>query len=568
MLKVWQKLGWTIAVLLTALLHTSPAQAARFEAGTFISHDTFTAGTRGPQRILFQQPFDVPPIVVAIANQQGSDAATIRITNVTTTGFDELGIEPDNFDGRHVTMTVRYIAIEPGRHVFLDGTIIEAGFTTTNAAQFGSGFSGGVSSWASVTFSAPLGGTPSVLHQVLTANSETNDPANAPPRPWVTSVARSVSSNGFQLALERSEANSGPFPSPETIGWIAFPAGGSGSFIDIAGNAVNWSAVNTSANIRGWDNGCFANNVGQSSPSSVSVAAKITRNNPDGGWLRVCDSSASTLSLRVDEDRDQDRERGLCVAEAESASIITFSQPFHANLRPDLVTVKTLSTADPAPVGGDTVGYRITVTNVGTLSATNVTLNDLLPQGLTATVANGVVNQGSYDAASGVWTIGTVTGSTTATLDLQGTVDLGQGGNTITNSTTAAQGTETDIGTVGDALEVSITITATVDLSLTKTNTPGVNGDVDLADDGVYQGEMVTYVITVSNAGPDAVTGAIVTDSPNAGLNCPSANLVAISGSGAPSGSFTVADLTGAGIALGTLANGSAVSLSYECVIS
>lgn len=567
MLNALLRLGWVIAVLCAAFLSTSPAHATRFEAGTFVSHDTFSAGTRGPQRITFQQPFDVPPIVVAITNQQGGDAATIRITNVTTTGFDELGIEADNYDGQHVTMIVRYIAIEPGRHVFMDGTVIEAGFITTNAVQFGSGFSGGVASWATVNFSAPLGATPSVLHQVLTANSETNNPAEGPSRPFITSIAQSITGSSFQIALERSQANSGPFPSAETIGWIAFPAGGSGSFVDTAGNTVNWSAVNTPANIRGWSNGCFTNNTGLTSSIAVSVASKITRNNPDGGWLRVCDSSASTLSVRVDEDRDQDGERGLSAAESEAASIITFSRPFHANLQPDLVTVKTLTTADSAPAGGDTVGYRITVTNVGTLGATNVSLTDVLPAGLTATAANGVVSQGSFNPSTGLWTIGTVTGSTTATLDLEATVDIGQGENTITNVTTAAQGTETDIGPAGDDLEESITISPTVDLSLTKTNTPGVNGEVDQAEDFLTSGSSVSYVISVTNNGPDRVTGAVVTDTPTAGLDCAPATPVSITGNGLPAGNFTVGDLTTTGITLGTLQNSETATLSFDCTV-
>ena len=74
----------------------------------------------------------------------------------------------------------------------------------------------------------------------------------------------------------------------------------------------------------------------------------------------------------------------------------------------DLVTVKTLISADATPEEGDTVTFNITVTNNGAAQATNVSLSDLLPEGLTATALNGGVSQGSYDAATGLFSIGTL----------------------------------------------------------------------------------------------------------------------------------------------------------------
>ena len=552
------------ACSLALALFAQPASAARLEAGTFVSHDTIN-GSRTPARVTFQQPFDVVPVVIAIASSQGNNSATIRITNVTTTGFDELAIEPDNWDGRHIPMTIQYIAVEPGRHVLSDGTVIEAGFTNTTATQFGSGFTGGIASWQTVSFSAPLNSTPTVLHQILTANSEANNPAQTPSRPYITSIAQALSPSGFQLALDRSQANSGPFPSAETVGWIAFPAGSTGTFPDIADNSVTWSSVNTGANIRGWSDGCFTNGIGQTSASVVAVAKKVSRNNADGGWFRYCSLSSSTIGLRVDEDRDQDNERGVANGDSEQASIIAFSQPFHANLTPDLVTVKTLDSGDATPVGGDTVRFLITVNNIGNAPATNITLTDQIPTGLTATTNNGDVSQGSYDPGTGIWTLGTLDGSASATLEIEGTVDAGQGGNTITNNTTAAIGDQSDPSSVGDDLTESVTITPSADLSVTKTNTPGLNGEVDQTDDSVTSGSTTTYTVTVTNNGPDSISGAIVTDAPGAGISCPASNAVSITGSGVPSGSFTVADLTGSGITLGTLADGESTVLTFNC---
>ena len=144
----------------------------------------------------------------------------------------------------------------------------------------------------------------------------------------------------------------------------------------------------------------------------------------------------------------------------------------------NLVTVKTLASGDATPIEGDTVTFDITVTNSGPLTATNVSLTDFLPAGLTATGNNGVVTQGSYDFATGVFDIGTLNVGQTATLTLEGTVNAGQSGNTITNTTTAATGDQVDTDTTGDDLNESVIVGAIFDPLF----------DVTTTDDGTTSG--------------------------------------------------------------------------------
>ena len=115
----------------------------------------------------------------------------------------------------------------------------------------------------------------------------------------------------------------------------------------------------------------------------------------------------------------------------------------------DLVTVKTLASGNSVPEEGEVVTFQIEVTNDGTAQATGISLIDLLPAGLTATGGNGVVSQGTYNAATGLFDIGTLNIGETATLTLEGTVNVGEGGNTITNITTAATGDQPDPSTAG-----------------------------------------------------------------------------------------------------------------------
>lgn len=104
----------------------------------------------------------------------------------------------------------------------------------------------------------------------------------------------------------------------------------------------------------------------------------------------------------------------------------------------------------------------------------------------------------------------------------------------------------------------TIEVTPHVDLSVAKSN--GVNE--------VISGTSTTYTLTVSNSGPDAAVGPIVTDTPGAGLTCDAADPVTITGDGVPAGSFTIADLTGPGITLGTLSISQTTNLSYSCQVN
>jgi uncharacterized repeat protein (TIGR01451 family) len=113
-----------------------------------------------------------------------------------------------------------------------------------------------------------------------------------------------------------------------------------------------------------------------------------------------------------------------------------------------------------------------------------------------------------------------------------------------------------------------ITVAPSADLSVTKTKTPGVNGNVDQSVDTVTCGATVSYTIIVRNNGPDAVTGAVVTDVVGTRRNCPASNPVTITGGGVPSGSFTVGDLTGTGTTFGTLGSSQSATLSYACQVN
>src|SRR5262249_25745114 len=70
----------------------------------------------------------------------------------------------------------------------------------------------------------------------------------------------------------------------------------------------------------------------------------------------------------------------------------------------DLQLGKVVS--NPRPNVGDIITFTVTLTDNGPSNATNVSVTDLLPAGLT--LVNASPSQGSYSPATGVWTVGSL----------------------------------------------------------------------------------------------------------------------------------------------------------------
>ena len=217
-------------------------------------------------------------------------------------------------------------------------------------------------------------------------------------------------------------------------------------------------------------------------------------------------------------------------------------------------------------VGGDIV-WTVTVTNdgPGDMFGPDDTTANVLSVSDAAPVANASapVNFTSTGPAGAcTYTTGTITcpsrlkNAEVQTFTFQQTVNTPTAaGTAITNT---ASVTDYVTGDSNDSGSATVTVSPSANLSIVKSN--GVSS--------VVSGSTITYSLLVTNNGPDSTTGAVVTDLPGAGINCPVGNPVTITGSGIPAGSFTVANLTGAGITLATLANGQSATLTYACQVN
>ncbi len=171
----------------------------------------------------------------------------------------------------------------------------------------------------------------------------------------------------------------------------------------------------------------------------------------------------------------------------------------------DLEVTKFVS--DPNPNVGGTITFTVGLTNLGPSDATNVTLSDLLPAGLN--FVDATTTQGSYDSGSGVWTVGTVTVSSTQTLAIEARVESS---GEQTNTASVLHSDQVDPNPDNNQASASET-PQQADLAVTKS--------VD--DDTPNVGQTVNFTVTLSNLGPDTATNVSLTDLLPAGLTLVSA---------------------------------------------
>ena len=107
------------------------------------------------------------------------------------------------------------------------------------------------------------------------------------------------------------------------------------------------------------------------------------------------------------------------------------------------------------------------------------------------------------------------------------------------------------------------------DVSLTKTNTPGLNFEVDLDDDTVAAGTTTQYAIVVQNRGPDNADGTVLTDPAVPGLSCVSATCTAIGDATCPSatGAALVTELQGSGTVIPALSTEGSIRIDVTCEV-
>ena len=109
------------------------------------------------------------------------------------------------------------------------------------------------------------------------------------------------------------------------MGYVAVTTGTPPRLLASDGGRVRLEALLTTDTVRGVDNGCYATTFPVAMPAPPLVVGHLVRHDEgDGGWLRRCALTATSVSLNVDEDVTYDAERAHTT---EMAGVVVVGVP-------------------------------------------------------------------------------------------------------------------------------------------------------------------------------------------------------------------------------------------------
>ncbi len=225
--------------------------------------------------------------------------------------------------------------------------------------------------------------------------------------------------------------------------------------------------------------------------------------NNGGGWVNVTDegiysgATTATLTLTSVPDTYDTYQYQIIITSTSyvCSNITSDAATLNVSNNADIELTKTVN--DATPNAGDNITFTVTVTNHGPAVVTGLSVNDVLPAGLT--LLSGTPSIGSW--ASPTWTVGTLAVNESQNIAIVATVNANTEGQTITNNVSNNQD-NTDINSTLDDPTEDIVINDP-DISITK-----------YAIDANYStvGQVITYNLVVTNTGNVILNNVSVSD--------------------------------------------------------
>lgn len=167
----------------------------------------------------------------------------------------------------------------------------------------------------------------------------------------------------------------------------------------------------------------------------------------------------------------------------------------------DLQVAKAVD--NPNPAEGEWVTFTITVTNRGPSDASAVTISDLLPT--TLTYQSHSTNNGSFNPASGLWSLGNLPNQASATLTLIARVNSLTAGQNIQNTATRVDSTPYDYNPSNNSASVALTVKPTVLQGIVSDAASGA--PISGATVTVIDAQNQTYQVTTDDNGFYQISG-------------------------------------------------------------
>lgn len=281
---------------------------------------------------------------------------------------------------------------------------------------------------------------------------------------------------GQNITYTLTATNNGPSTTTNTVFTDVLPTGL--TFVS-ANYTVNGGAPQTATNTAGTvSTAGFSLNQGQAAVLTIIATVGATF------------SSGTTNTGSVDSDQ----------TDAVTSQASTTVTP-----NVDLELLKTIVGGATIIGVGETLTYRLSLTNDSSVAVTNVQVFDDLPTGFNpGTLPTGVATGTAPNDL--IWTVASIAAGATLTVDIpvtvstSATVAAGQR-NTATINIAGLTGFN-DTDTSNNSSFVDVTVQPRYNLLVTKDNSAT----------SVTTGQNVTYTITVNNSGPNAATNVQITD--------------------------------------------------------
>lgn len=180
------------------------------QSGTIIDENGYTIGEVGSVSVTqddagkwftsstFQGHYVAPTVMMMSNSVNGSQAAHIRLKNVTNSSFSYQLEEWDYLDGTHSTETAVYMIVESGSHRLPNGYLLQAKNLPIGVAQ-------------SILLPTSHSATPVVFSQTQTINGGAS----------VVTRQQNVSLSGFSIQLQEQESSTSQHPT-ESVGIISY----------------------------------------------------------------------------------------------------------------------------------------------------------------------------------------------------------------------------------------------------------------------------------------------------------------------------------------------------------
>ncbi|NOY46554.1 MAG: hypothetical protein GXP50_14055, partial [Deltaproteobacteria bacterium] len=235
--------------------------------------------------VTFDKTFTDPVVVAKPLSLNDGAPATVRVRNVTSTGFEIRVQEYVYQDGTHGGETVSYLVVERGRHTLPDGTEIEAG--TVSAPGDGSR--------VTVSFDSAFPSKPVVVSSVISYNDSDT----------VVTRNRNVTTTDFEVRIREEEKSWKPSGvsqthADETVAWVAWEPGSGTAW------GIQYEVGSTGDSVRHSFKAISFSSSFSSTP--YFLADMQTEDGGDTANVRYQNLSVSSVEVQIDEEKSYDNE--------------------------------------------------------------------------------------------------------------------------------------------------------------------------------------------------------------------------------------------------------------------